>query len=235
MTMKCSDAHKLMGDYLEGVLAPAECGKLREHLESCEDCKELLEDFDDIAQQSRELPRLEPSDAAWPAILRRVREARTETAAPLSPRRRWFDAIFAPGRFAYAGAAALLLLAVVGGLVLTRRPANPTAGLSEQDRFTLAKVEEAEKYTKLAIQALSEAVGSPKSGLDPQIAAVFEQNLRVIDTAIQACQNAVTKAPSDLAARVYLLGAYKNKVEFLDNVIEVKKNSPSAKTSGATI
>ena len=40
--MKCSDAHKLMGDYLEGVLAPEEGGKLRDHLESCEDCKELL-------------------------------------------------------------------------------------------------------------------------------------------------------------------------------------------------
>jgi anti-sigma factor RsiW len=235
MVMKCSDAHKLMGDYLEGVLAPEESGKLRNHLESCEDCKELLEDFDDIAQQARELPRLEPSDAAWPAILRRVREARTGAAAPLAPRKKWFETIFVPGRLIYAGAAALLLLAVVGGLVLTRRPANGNAGLSEPDRFTLAKVEEAEKYYKLAIQALSEAVGSPKSGLDPQVAAVFEQNLREIDAAILACQTAVTRAPSDLAARVYLLGVYKNKVEFLDNVIEVKKNSPFAKTNGATI
>lgn len=233
--MKCPDAHKLMGDYLEGVLAPEECVRLRDHLECCEDCKELLEDFDDIAQQARELPRLEPSDAAWPAILRRVRAARTDAAPPLALRRKWFEAIFAPGRFVSAGAAALLLMAVVGGLVFLRRPAGPAAGVSDQDRFTLAKVEEAEKYYKLAIQALSEAVGSPRNGLDPQVAAVFEQNLRVIDTAIQACQNAVTKAPSDLAARVYLLGAYKNKVEFLDNVIDVKKNSPSAKTNGATI
>jgi len=157
--MKCSDAHKLMGDYLEGVLAPEEGGKLRDHLESCEDCKELLEDFDDIAQQARELPRLEPSDAAWPAILRRVRKARTETAAPLAPRRRWFETIFAPGRFVAAGVAVLLFMAVVGGIVFTRRPANRIASLSEQDRFTLAKVEEAEKYYKLAIRALSEAVG----------------------------------------------------------------------------
>ena len=233
--MKCSDAHKLMGDYLEGVLPPEEGDKLRDHLESCEDCKELLEDFDDIAQQSRELPRLEPSEAAWPAILRRVREARTGTVAPLAPRRNWFETIFAPGRFVYAGAAALLLFAAAAGLVLMRRPASPVAAVSEQDRFTLAKVEEAERYYKLAIQALNEAVGSPQSGLDPQAAAVVEQNLKVIDTAIQACQNAVAKAPSDLAVRVYLLGAYKSKVEFLDNVIEVKKNSPSAKANGATI
>ena len=233
--MKCSDAHKLMGDYLEGVLVPEESVRLREHLESCGDCQELLEDFDDIARQARELPRIEPSDAAWPAILRRVRAARAEAAVPLSPRRKWFAASFAQSRLVYTGVAALLLLAVVGGIVLIRRPANSITGLSEQDRFTLAKVEEAEKYYKLAIQALGEAVGSPRSGLDPQVAAVFEQNLRVIDAAIQACQNAVTKAPSDLMARVYLLGAYKNKVEFLDNVIEVKKYSPSAKTNGATI
>jgi hypothetical protein len=217
---------------LEGALAPEDRERHREHLECCADCGELLEDFEDIARQARELPRVEPSDAAWPAILRRVREARSEAAVPSTPRKKWFEAIFAPGRMVYAGASALLVLAVVGGLVLARRPA---AGVSEQDRYTMTKLEEAEKYYTLAIKALSEAVGSPRSGLDPQVASVLEQNLREIDTAIQACQKAVKMAPGDLTARVYLLGAYKNKVEFLDNVIEVKKYSASARTNGRTL
>ena len=233
--MKCSDAHELMGDYLEGALAPEDVERLREHLESCADCQELLEDFEDIARQARELPRLEPSDAAWPAILRRVREARTEAASPAAPRRKWYDAIFAPGRMVYTGAAALLVLAAVAGRVLLPGGRGPAAGLSESDRFTLAKLEEAEKYYTLAIKALTEAVGSPRSGLDPQVAAVFERNLREIDASIQACQSAVKAAPGDVAARTYLLGAYKSKVEFLDNVIEVEKNTAPARTGGRTL
>ncbi len=231
--MKCRDAHEFMGDYLEGTLAPEDVERLKEHLESCADCRDLLEDFEDIAQQARELPRLEPSDAAWPAILRRVREARTEAAAPAEPRRKWYEAIFGPGRMVYAGATALLVLAIVGGLVLARRPEGPV--VPGQDRYTLAKLEEAEKYYTLAIKALSEAVGSPRNGLDPQVASVLEQNLREIDASILACQRAVKAAPGDVTARTYLLGAYKSKVEFLDNVIEVKKNTAPALPGGRAL
>jgi len=233
--MKCSDAHELMGDYLEGTLSPEDAERLREHLESCAECQELVEDFEDIARQARELPRLEPSDAAWPTILRRVREARTEATAPSAPRRKWYEAILGPGRMVYAGAAALLLLAVIGGIVLLPRGAGSTAGLSEADRYTLAKLDEAEKYYTLAIRALTDAVGSARSGLDPQVASVFEGNLREIDATIQACQRAVKAAPNDVAARTYLLGAYKSKVEFLDNVIEVRKNTAPARTGGRTL
>jgi predicted anti-sigma-YlaC factor YlaD len=132
--MKCSDAHELMGDYLEGALAPEDRERHREHLECCADCRELLEDFEDIARQARELPRVEPSDAAWPAILRRVREARSEAAVPSTPRKKWFEAIFAPGRMVYAGASALLVLAVVGGLVLARRPSRTSARSTRRSR-----------------------------------------------------------------------------------------------------
>jgi hypothetical protein len=233
--MKCSEAHELMGDYLEGTLAPEDGDRLREHLESCGDCWELLEDFEDIARQARELPRIEPSDATWPAILRRVREARSEAALPAAPRRKWYEAVFGPGRMVYAGAAALLILAVVGGIVFAPRSAGRLSGLSEADRFTLAKLEEAEKYYTLAIKALTEAVGAPGSGLDPQVASVFDRNLREIDASIQACQGAVKAAPGDVSARTYLLGAYKNKVDFLDNVIEFKKNAAPARVTGRVL
>jgi len=233
--MKCTEAHELMGDYLEGTLAPEDADRLREHLESCADCQELLEDFEDIARQARELPRVEPSDAAWPAILRGVRAARVDAAVPAAPRRTWFDAVFGRGRMVYAGAAALLILAVLGGIVLAPRPADRLAGLSDADRFTLAKLEEAEKYYTLAIRALTEAVGAPGGGVDPQVAAVFDRNLREIDASIQACQSAVKAAPGDVAARTYLLGAYKNKVDFLDNVITFKKSAAPARTNGRAL
>jgi hypothetical protein len=67
------------------------------------------------------------------------------------------------------------------------------------------------------------------------VVAVFARNLWEIDTAIQACQAAVTKNPNDLSAREYLLGAYKDKVDFLDSLIDVRKAPPSAKAAGKKI
>jgi hypothetical protein len=67
------------------------------------------------------------------------------------------------------------------------------------------------------------------------VASVLEQNLREIDASILACQRAVKAAPGDVTARTYLLGAYKSKVEFLDNVIEVKKNTAPALPGGRAL
>ena len=128
--MKCSDAHKLMGDYLEGDARPrgraASSGTIWNPAPTAGSCSRISRTS---PSQARELPRLEPADAAWPAILRRVARGAGEAAAPpRRPGRKWFAAIFAPGRLVYTGAAALLLLAVVGGLVAHPASGNRTAG-----------------------------------------------------------------------------------------------------------
>ncbi len=232
--MRCSKAHKLIGDHLDGTLSGKDSARLREHLNACADCRSLLEDFQKIAEQARELPKHEPSNRVWQGILAGVHEGGFGAIRPQARKARRFEAFVFQGRARYAWAAALVLI-VVGWIAIGLRPWKSASLLSEQDRFTLAKLEEAEKHYRLAIQALNEAISSQKNGLDPQIAAVFDQNLREIDAVIQACQNAVRKEPNNLEVRAYLLGAYKNKVEFLDNVIDVKKKSPSAKPAGKTI
>jgi predicted anti-sigma-YlaC factor YlaD len=232
--MRCSNAHKLIGDRLDGTLSPEDDAELREHLDGCGDCRELMKDFEGLVEQARQLPKLEPSDRAWPMILRRVREAGREEAASRAGRRPWAAAFFAPGRLRYAAAAALILLAAISAMV-SLRPGKSAPAMGGQDRYTLAKLDEAEKYYKLAIQALTAAVNTQKNGLDPQVAVVVARNLREIDAAIQDCQNAVKNNPGNLQARIYLLGAYKDKVAFLDNIIDVKKNNPSVKGTKTTI
>jgi tetratricopeptide (TPR) repeat protein len=151
------------------------------------------------------------------------------------PKPKWREISIFTGRARYAWAAALFLVVIGGIAVGLFRPGKDLSGLSEQDRYTLAKLEEAEKHYKLAIRALNDAVGSQKNGLDPQVAAVFNRNLREIDMAIQACQNAVSKEPNSLDAREYLLGAYKDKVAVLDNIIDVRKKSPAGTTAGSIL
>lgn len=250
--MRCSHAHKLIGDKLDGTLGLKDGKRLQEHLNKCPDCRDLLKDFQGIAEQAKGLPKHEPSQRVWTGILDAVRAFRDicddqvvvddrvdRVAGPVPspiklPKPKWYETYIFAGRAKYALAAALLLV-VAGGLVIGLRPARNVNGLSEQGRFTLSKLEEAEKHYKLAIQALSEAVGAQPNRFDPLVVAVFARNLWEIDTAIQACQAAVTKNPNDLSAREFLLGTYKDKVNFLDSLIDIRKASPSPKAAGKKI
>jgi anti-sigma factor RsiW len=235
--MRCSKAHKLIGDYLDGTLQPDEENELQEHLQSCADCRELVKDFQGIVEEAKKMQMIEPSDKVWPAILSRLQMAKGAQVESRKRKAGWLESFFFQGRAKYAWGTALAAVLVIVGAVFGPRfwEGNGALKLTDQDRYTLAKLEEAEKHYMLAIQALNEAVASQKNGLDPQTAVVFDRNLKVIDSAIQACRNAVSKEPSSLDARMYLLGAYKEKVEFLDNLIDVKKKSPSQSAAEKTI
>jgi len=235
--MRCPKAHRLIGEYLDKTLRPQDQTRLQEHLDSCPDCRSLLKDFQDIAEQAQALDTLSPSDDGWPKILSRVQAANREKRLhqPRTAGRR--ESVGYPNRTKWAWAAALILVVVIGGVVVGLRPwrGNAVPGLGEQDKYTLAKLKEAEKHYQLAIQALNEAVASQKGSLDPQLAAFFDKNLKLINDSIQACMNAVRTDPSSLDARAYLLVAYKEKVDFLDNIVDLKKMIPAGNGSDKTL
>jgi tetratricopeptide (TPR) repeat protein len=234
--MRCTKAHKLIGEYLEGTLGPDEKARLQGHLDSCEDCRSLLKDFEEIVEESKSLPRREPSNRVWEGILAGVRAGGFKAIEPGKGKVRRPALFPFPARVRFAWAAAALAVVIIGGGLaiglLSRRDAG---GPLRPDKYTLAKLDEAEKYYKLAIRSLDDAIASQKTKLDPQIAAVFARNLKEIDAAIQNCQAAVSREPNNVEARLYLLGAYKDKVDFLDNIIDVKKESPSASATGKTL
>lgn len=232
--MRCAKAHKLIGDFLEQMLPTNNRARLQQHLESCPECRSLLKDFQDIIEQAGDLEEPAPSDENWGKILSKIQAAKRERQASQLGRSGWREAAGYSERRKFAWAAVLILAVVAGGLVLGLRPwqRKGVSGLSPQDKFTVAKLEEAEKHYQLAIRALGEAVASQKGNLDPQVAAVFDQNLKLINSSIQACQNAVRQDPKSLDARLYLLSAYKEKVDVLDSLVDLKKKSPAGNESG---
>jgi anti-sigma factor RsiW len=232
MTMKCPKAHELIGELLEESISDKDRKDLEKHLESCQDCRELLTDFQNIKTQAASLPKLEPSEAVWTNILDGVRRDRRAKAVRSATTAGWWDRLFLPGRPRYAFGAALAMIAVIVGAIAIWKPWRSAQVVPPADgtAFTMAKLEEAETHYQLAIQALTAAVDNQKNGLDPRTVASLDRNLQVIDDLILACKNAVRQEPQSVEARVYLLGAYKGKVEFLDNLIVAKKKSaaPSA-------
>ena len=225
--MNCAKSHKLIGDWLDGVIAPADKDELEGHCAECADCRTLRDDFLRIVDDARNLPKAEPSARVWTNVLFGVREARREKAHREARQTGWLDRLLPAGRPRLAfGTALALVVVLAGGLLVLRPGANRgMAALSEDQKFTMAKLAEAETHSKLALKALGEAGAAESNGLDPATAAAFQKNLADIDVIIQACRKAVDANPSSIQARVYLLGAYMGKIEFLDNVITAKKKT----------
>ncbi|MDD8025808.1 MAG: zf-HC2 domain-containing protein [Acidobacteriota bacterium] len=232
--MKCAAYHKLIGDRLEGTIRPADRARLDAHLAVCAECRDLMEDFRKIAESARTLDDEEiPSPHVWPAILTGVRAIRRGAHKSFRSRSRGFG--FAVPRWAYA-AGFVLVGAAVGlmvGLGPWRGAAQP--GMSPDQAATVVKLKEAETHYKLAIQALNEALQSGSITVDPATTALFARDLGAVESAIQACREAVDREPGNVDARVFLLAAYQKKIEILDGVMQFRKQSPSPALPGASL
>ena len=223
--MECAAAQELISEHMDGALGPDREAELRAHLESCRDCRELASDFAAIVRGAKGLASLEPSPEVWPRVATAVREALREAPAAAREKRGWPGAFWKPAGWMYAAAAALILV-VVGGLVIRQKPWS-TVGPSKESsiEFTLAKLREAQSYYEKAIQSLREAVQSQEGGIDPRLAEVFNRNLTAMDETILACRQIIEQDPDNLTVRAYLLTAYREKVNFLEEMMGAERSA----------
>jgi tetratricopeptide (TPR) repeat protein len=235
--MRCRKANEYISRSVDSELSGRQAARLERHLASCGECRALLEDLRKIVSGATELDQPEPSDRVW-------RNIRTGlAAADVKPQVEGISLepgpLFGLGAPAlrYAGIAALAVVLIVSGVVVGLRlgrqgtPAGSEAG----EKYTLAKLDEAERYYQQAIKSLSEAFASQKGVLVPQVAELFDRNLAVIDATIQACRRAVLEEPDDLQARSYLLAAYTEKVTLLDSALDLQRRDRETEGKGKII
>ncbi len=233
--MRCKQAQKLVSEYVDGNLDERRAAELEKHLESCPDCREILKDLRGIVREARSLKTVVPPEAVWQKISGSLDGARLEEPAPrksapvVAPGR----ALFPSRRPVWAAAAAALVIAL-GGLALLRPwSARVPSNLTERDRYTLAKLEEAKGFYQQAIKALSDAASAQTGNLDPKTAAALKHNLAVVDASIEACQAAVRHDPTNVDTQSFLLAAYKDKVDILTSLVDLKRESGATPISGA--
>lgn len=219
--MRCAKARKMISDQIDGLLDSEKTAALASHIESCSECRELAQDFALIVEKAGKLPAaVEPLPETWARIAAGVKEAGMKRVVPAaSPVDRRIA--YHPALGLKAALAAGLALIVIGGgiavgLKWSRGPVVPEKGSLE---YTLAKLDEAQKYYEKAAASLIEAIVSQKDRMDPRLVEAFEQNLQGINATILACEQIVRSQPENLTARTYLLAAYQNKVSFLEDMI----------------
>ncbi|HUU37071.1 MAG TPA: zf-HC2 domain-containing protein [Candidatus Desulfaltia sp.] len=227
--MKCALAQEWISESLDGELGAKREAELKAHLEGCPDCRALARDFAAIVRQAKNLSSAEPSPAVWPRVATAVRESLKEAPAAVPEKRDWLGAFWNRAAWRYAAAAALALV-IVGAVVIRQKPWRATDSAREGSvEYALAKLQEAQGYYEKAIQSLNEAVQSQDGSLAPQLAEIFKRNLAAMDETILACRRIVERDPGNLTARAYLLTAYREKVDTLEEMMGLERSSAREK------
>ena len=195
--MSCREYNDAIAELLEGALDSARQRDLERHVEGCPACRALVADLKSIQAAAFTLDRLELPPDILPALQARLaQEPRPGTGSRLLP----FPASRA-AITAWLAAAAALLVITTAGILSLMRPAephqdDPAAQTTPVDpahavEAVQAELQAATEHYERAIQQLEQIARSDKGTLDPQVAAVFQKNLSVLDQAIEESRAAL--------------------------------------------
>jgi anti-sigma factor RsiW len=223
--MDCREYREAIAEFVDGSLDPARQRALERHVEGCEACRALVADLKTIQAAAFTLDRVELPPHLWPAIQARVAEEPRPASGRLLgfPRSRGALAVW------IAAAAALLVATTVGIYPLLRpggsaeQAAAGTDAQSPSDMVASVQSElaAAEAHYDKAIQGLEQIAKSESGALDPQVAAVLQKNLQVIDQAIGESRAALDAQPASADAQESLFDAMRSKVALLQQTVEL--------------
>lgn len=212
-------------DLVDGRLDERLQREVERHLEGCAECRALVEDLRTVRAAAFMLDRREPDAQTWEKLQAAIAAEPAPHGGVLRvPRWRprgaamvWLSA-----------AAALILATIIGVLPLLNRPpatgaAAPASGAEQPATVesVTAEFEAAEQHYQKAIDDL-QAIASQDTGeLDPQVAAVLQKNLTLIDQAITESRTALQSQPSNAGAQSGLFDALRTKVALLQQTIEL--------------
>jgi len=209
--MNCVSIEPLLDALVDGESSDAERGEAERHLAGCADCRRALEELHELRRGTAALPReLRPTRDLLPGI-----RSATEPSRPGRPGAAWTR---------WAALAASLLVAVTVGWVgwqfwpeSTERVAEGPAGSAAIPVADAARADfQAAEMQYLEASALLLETLDERSGeLSPQTRAIVEENLRVIDAAIDEVRAALESEPDNLHNGHVLTALYQQKVQFL--------------------
>lgn len=227
--MSCQDYSEAIAEFVDGALDPARQRDLERHVEGCAACRALVADLKSIQAAAFTLDRVELPGH----ILANLKVRIAEEPQPSARGRLLAFPKSRGSRLAWLTAAALIAITTAGIMSIARpdpvrdsdaiaasapaAPADPNdAVASVQAELQLAT----EHYEK-AIQQLEQIARSENSALDPQVAAVLQRNLQVIDQAIGESRTALQSQPASADVQESLFDAMRSKVALLQQTVEL--------------
>ena len=221
--MRCAKAHRLISNHIDKLLNGRQTQALEQHLKECPACTELLDDMQRIARGAKDMESVMPSENLWAGIESQIPKNDWKSRSWPS-RTRWSF------RFSlYSRELAFSVSGLLAGLVLMTLFYYGTP-FKQNDKsipgqVTSNQFKEVERHYQLAIEALNQAISEQNVELSPELAAVFEENLEIIDDAIRSFRTAMNEYPEDQEANEYLLICYRKKLELLGEMKDLMMRS----------
>jgi hypothetical protein len=210
-----------------GASLERDADSLREHLESCSQCRERFGRLVKMLSVSEAMPRrVEPPADLWPGIRASIegrsakeRDATTDVASA-SANQPWYARRRA--RISLAAAAGVIIAIALGSYarggfrIDTRNPGNATA-TAPTSPSGVAPVSTVTPDTEdlRAEEELLAALALRRSALRPSTSAQIDSSLKVIDAAIAELEAARARDPGNAAIRQLLASSRARKLELL--------------------
>jgi anti-sigma factor RsiW len=205
--------------YLDGDLPPETRAAVERHLAGCDACAAVLEELREVIALAAELGDLPPGRELWPEIAARVE------GSPAGPVRRATVRPIHGGRARFrlpALIAASLVLATVSGGALWRalsRNPGPDAPASAARPATGAVRPAADVgefgQASAAIAELERVLMESRSRLDSETLRVIDENLAIIDQAIDEVRRALAEDPGSAYLNLHLADTMRRKLQLL--------------------
>jgi anti-sigma factor RsiW len=212
-----------LADFVDGEIDAATERLVERHLEECPDCRALVADLRTVRAAAFTLDRQEPPPSILASLQATIAADRAAT-----PPARWPNTPAAWGVWLAAAAALVLFTSMSVMPLLRQNSPDPPASSAEPAVAGTALVDSveadlkaAEAHYEKAIQGLEQIARSDSRELDPQVAAVLQKNLQVVDQAIGESRAALQDQPANPNVQASLFEAMRSKVSLLQQTVEL--------------
>ena len=225
--MSCNDYSEAIAEFVDGALDPSRQRELERHVEGCPACRALVADLKSIQAAAFTLDRVELPPHLLPQLQARL----AQEPAPASRGKLLSFPRSRAAMVAWTAAAAALLAITTVGLLSVLQPGRSAQPHSDEVAVkeasgdavatVAAELRAATEHYERAIQQLEQIARTDDGTLDPQVAAVFQKNLQVIDQAIGESRAALQTQPASADVQESLFDAMRSKVALLQQTVEL--------------
>lgn len=180
--MNCRYVRDRMDDYLDGRLSDSAKEKFERHLAACPECSDEVRGLRDVLSQAAALPKyVRPERDLWQGIEERIERVGMQRSAFWWPKG--------------AGIAAAALVCLVAGYFMNsmHRDSGPSAVSSAM----LEEVGKADAEYAREKNELMAMLAQSREKIDPATHRVIEENLAIIEGAIDEIRTALEEDPNN--------------------------------------